>query len=90
MTFGWNLFLEPKQTSNAMCFSIIVFVVVAMEVGVSLTFENFKVACLGVAALWLKTFNPNSTCWKYVELSQKLKGVVCIMKEEVLHIYCNN
>jgi hypothetical protein len=59
-------FLNRKLTSNVL---IIVFGIVAMEVEVSPTFENFKIACRGVAIFWLKIFNPNSTCWKFVELS---------------------
>ena len=52
-------------------------------------FEKFKVACWGVG-----TFDYNfiliSTRWKFVELSHKLKEIVCIVKEEALHEVCIN
>jgi hypothetical protein len=37
-----------------------------------------------------KKFNPNSTHWKVVESSHKLKEVVCIVKDAILHKVWNN
>ena len=80
---------NPKASSNAMRLSIIVF----MDCGnrsreMSPTFEKFKVVYWGLSWLW--NFNPNLTHCKFVKLDHKLKEIVCIVKEEVLHKLCND